>query len=293
MNYSDIINKLHMVHASNYLWPDATLRPYSRIVGYETNEVHETFNFRLTVHFSIGSLVPPHSKVITWEDCLFAIVTPMKNLLPQLASVYAYDSFIVGPWTVKPGTFLIAPHNSVDDITQEVYHSLGCGIIFYDPDIDTIREMIDLCIKDDDGILLHLLPLKVIAGTHAYIKQYPPLEDVNVNTPEFFQELFNVHPEICFGSDVQTIYGKNATAYCLGSVKQLTSLIIREEKKEKPNMIGLILYSSYLDFMRRLLTKEFAKQFKEKIKNILIIINRYKKNWKTTDIKYSLILDVI
>jgi len=49
-----------------------------------------------TIHFALGSLVAPHGDVFCWDDSPYAIVTPLKNLMSQLVSIFAYDTYING-----------------------------------------------------------------------------------------------------------------------------------------------------------------------------------------------------
>jgi len=172
------------VHASNYLWPDAILKPYRRING----KMDKSEGINSTVHFSLGGLVAPHHGDMSWDDSLYAILTQLGNLISQLKGIYCYDSFINGMWKITSGSILIAPYDSISKEIFEQYEIRNCNIIYYDPNEINIREVITKTIKNEGGIRIELLQHQVIQGTPAYLAGK---KNLNINFPEFSQSLFD------------------------------------------------------------------------------------------------------
>lgn len=94
----ELCEKLFAVHATNKLPAEGIL--YAGFGGARfTHEVgnHLYPNVRWTVHFALGELVRPvGDDWMNWENSPYAVVTPLKSLMPQLININCYDTFVLG-----------------------------------------------------------------------------------------------------------------------------------------------------------------------------------------------------
>lgn len=112
-NQADLLlDKIFAVHATRNL-------PYvdylkAGLGGKELNAPCP--EVRKTVHFALGELVRPVKELMDWEDCPYALVTSLRNLLPQLLNINCYDTFILGDFRLHPDIYLILPIDMIDKI---------------------------------------------------------------------------------------------------------------------------------------------------------------------------------
>lgn len=87
---AELTGRVWAVQVSDYLWPEAVMKPFKKILG--TQEKAPGFSF--TLHFSLGEMVRPHSYNLNWKYNDIAVITPLSELTEKLAGIYPYDSFM-------------------------------------------------------------------------------------------------------------------------------------------------------------------------------------------------------
>lgn len=176
--------KLFAVHATDVFPADGVAK-----AGFELDEnaPKEIPNFRCTIHFALGELVRPlGDDWMSWEDKKYAVVTPLKQLYPQLVNLNCYDTFILGDYVLDEEAVLIAPKGTkVDGISVTIFE--------YDSD-STLREAVDTLIASKGG-------WKVTMLSEDLEDKYPPAiwNGVNINTPDSFQPILEELPHLSLG----------------------------------------------------------------------------------------------
>lgn len=257
---TELEDKIWAVHASTYLWPDAVLRPYGRSL----NSQKQGKGLALTIHFSLGEMVRPHSLWMTWEQCDFVLLTPLKNILKQTLNISPHDTYIIGDWKIPAGSLLIAPENVK---IPEVYAQKNITVVTYNPALEKIRKVVRKQIQAQAGLEIKMVKNLILPGSPAYLNRD---EALNINHPNFFSSLWNDHPSLSFGCDVISLKGKG---FCLGMISQLSEAILLNEddpdEKEK-----LYVYYCYIDFSYGLIKKQLTAVETTKIESFL---EKYKK----------------
>lgn len=172
----DMRDKLYAVHATDEL-PVGVLK-----AGYGKDE-GELAGVRTTVHFAIGELVRPVGKWMSWEKKKYAVVAPLRALLPQLVNLNCYDSFIVGDLEITDEMIVVAPVGTV-----------GNKVWVYDAETVTLREAVDQAIASLGG-------WKVTMSGKNKHEQYLPayVDGKDINTFEFFSQLLEELPHLSLG----------------------------------------------------------------------------------------------
>lgn len=182
---------LFAVHATDVFPEDGILH-----AGYgKPDEIPAGFpNVRCTVHFSIGELVRPVGDWMSWEDKTYAIVTPLKVLLPQLVNLNCYDTFILGDLDLTEDMFLVAPRGTA---------ATGSFKLFEYDSRTTLREAVDACIASQGG-------WKVTMTGENIDEEYAPafVGENNINTHEFFAPFLIEIPHLSLGCRWDSLHGE-------------------------------------------------------------------------------------
>lgn len=194
----EIEEKLFAVHATNFLIKDGVIKAFNS----DTINLPEKFpelkelpdpipDFRSTVHFSLGALSPAvNSGEYDWEDCKYAVIAPISELMPQVVNLNMYDTFVLGNFEFTEKTTLLLPLECMDD---EAFKNTTYELAFYDSSSTTIREAIDDVIKSKEGWKIDLYQSDDGMLADAY------LNGEEVNNRNFFQPLLKERPYISVG----------------------------------------------------------------------------------------------
>lgn len=237
-----LLDKLYAVHATKTL-PHADYLQ----AGFATSHLTPIQKalipqVRSTLHFALGEVVQPLSKFISWEDHPYAVVTPVRTLLPQLINLNCYDTFILGDLRLGAETFLVVPLELAETIESEA------TIVTYDSHSQTVREAVNELISSQGGWHIEMDDQDIEDELHvAY------LDGENVNTPEFFASLQEGRPWLSVGLRFDPLEGEH---YRLSQIEQ-----------------GLILMAWPILFERDSQLSSLA------LKNDIIQVNHHFKRW--------------
>lgn len=124
----------------------------------------------------------------SWEECKFAVVVRLKDLMPQLINLNCYDTFILGDFKLTPTSILITPKGEVQ-LNQSEY------ILYeYDPSATSLREAVDDAIQQLDGWSIRMLD-----DEEEDILRDAIHEGQNINTKSFFSPLLTAKPYLSVG----------------------------------------------------------------------------------------------
>ena len=191
-----LLDQVYAVHATHALPDQAYLR-----AGFATDEltpVQKAFypHIRKTVHFSLGELVRPVEGFKSWESCPYAVVTPLRSLLPQLINLNCYDTFILGDLKLTPETYLVIP------VTMACKSQ--ATLVTYDPSQKTLRQTVDELIASRGGWHIVMDERDIEDALHeAY------LEGRNINTREFFAPIQEGRPWLAVGLRFDPLEGEH------------------------------------------------------------------------------------
>ncbi|MCE2983548.1 MAG: hypothetical protein LW832_08280 [Parachlamydia sp.] len=135
---------------------------------------------------------------MNWENCPYAIVTALGELLPQLLNINCYDTFILGDLKLNANTYLFAP----DDVAIRIESQ--ATVIAYDPQLTTLRQAIDAFILEKGGWQINM-------ENHEEEDELQPafINGCNVNVPEFFHFLKEGRPWVSAGLRFDPLEGEN------------------------------------------------------------------------------------
>lgn len=186
----EISEKLYAVHGTNVLPLAGQIRAGLRQKPFTDPLALNLYpDLRDTVHFALGSLVCPiktkEGAVYSWEDVRYAIVTPLKSLLPQLININCYDTFTLGSVQCDPCRFtLICPK---DEVLAQSFVS----IYRYDPTVKKVRQAVEDFFKEKSCLCTSM--------THDHTEDqlsHAFCEEKNINCSEFFAPLKKEYPYI-------------------------------------------------------------------------------------------------
>jgi hypothetical protein len=192
--------------------------------------------FRPTLHWSLGSMVPPHAKG-SWEDCTYAIVTKLGNLKKQLVSLDPYDSFSLGNFDLQSAdTFLLVPQG-----TNVAEMPPGVALVEYDPQL-SLREAIDNFIQLQKG-----WPIRMIGGTGDNLPFY--IGGHKIERKDFFKNLMTDMPHMSLGTHTDSQRG---TAFRFGLLDHYMDILI--EQYSTPQSKSNQLPTNIIRFCRTLIS---------------------------------------
>lgn len=208
-----LFDKIYAVHATRSLPDKDYLRAGLNLDNCSDEEKEIYSNIRQTVHFSLGELVRPVDGFMDWEDCPYAVVTQLNNLLPQLLNINCYDTFILGDLRLDPETYLFIPSEMADGVESHA------TIIPYHP---PLREAIDAFIASKGAWHIEMNEEDIEDTLHeAY------LDGININTLDFFSGIKQTHPWVSVGLRFDPFDGEH---YRLSQIEQ--NLIMYKMQKD-------------------------------------------------------------
>src|SRR5262249_37800927 len=105
--------------------------------------------FRPTTHFALGELIKPQCDgAISRENKKFAVITPLKDLVPQLLSLNVYDTYILGDLKLTKDSIVLVP--KAETKQYQISHP-NLNIVSYDSNRGALRQTVKKLIKDRDG----------------------------------------------------------------------------------------------------------------------------------------------
>lgn len=255
------------IHVSDYLWVDAIVRPFlGTAFGCSTPGI------ALTIHFSLGEMVRPHSKVHTWEERKFALITPLREIINKMVGLSPYDSFIQGDWEITPATLVIVPQ---DTEVPELYRSKNIRVIKYDPQTTSLRKFIKQQIFEQRGIRLKMVRNLTLSGAAAYLYGDKLLD---INRFSFFKSLFDTYPKLSYGSD--TVSHNGRSGYLFGVIRQLSHNLISGYITNPKARLNRDIYIYYRYFLKRI-EPELSHAKKEEAYDLLRDYNACLSNEQT------------
>lgn len=251
--FGGIKDQLFAVHATDELPVDGVLH-----AGYGRDVTGDLAKLRVTVHFSLGELVRPIGKWMSWEKKTYAVVTPLKAILPQLVNLNCYDSFILGDLTLTDEMFLVAPRGT----------AMGSCVVWeYDPEIVTLRQAIDACIAAQGG-------WKVTMSSKNKNETYMPayVDGKDINTHQFFGPLLEERPYLSLGLRWEPLHGE---AWHFAPLEmRLFGVIKQPEHVQEDTWEEIEEHRAAIENAYR--NADFADISKESIKNLLDLIQSLK-----------------
>jgi hypothetical protein len=271
-----LLDKIYAVHATRTL-PDSE---YLR-AGFAPNNntpIQKILpQVRKTLHFSLGELVRPVEGFMNWEDCPYALVTPLRGLLPQLLNVNCYDTFILGDLKLGPDTYLILPIEVAAETESQA------TIITYDPQCKTLREAVDEFIFLKGGWHIEMNSDDIEDELHeAFMDGY------NINSSVFFEPLKEGRPWLAVGLRFDPLDGEH---YRLSHVElNILSVIMQMFSQEDIDLAylesaklenSILVVNDHFDKWSQSLTgfnwctesQRAHQQIESEIKNCLNLIN--------------------
>ncbi|MBF0123208.1 MAG: class I SAM-dependent methyltransferase [Candidatus Omnitrophica bacterium] len=214
----DIGDHVYGIHGmSNYSLEDGVLRA-GTVKSAAGMPKADTY-FRITTHFALGGLVQAETSR-AGNNYEYAVVSPLKNLAPQLVNIFPTDTFILGNYRLKDGDFLVVPLGTqVTGLPKEV------KIVYYDPKKEDLRGAVEGVIKRNKGWLIQQ-PETFGIGEKAV------LDGEDISHPDFFKAFLHQHPQVSFGDAVRSEVG---WAGSLGFIEQDLRHLIRSEYIDKRN----------------------------------------------------------
>lgn len=203
LNAEPLLDKIYAVHATRSVPRSDTLQAGMAIDSLSPAQQALWPQIRSTVHFALGELVRPVEGFMDWEECPYAIVTPLRTLLPQLININCYDTFILGDLDLGPETFLLVPLEQYEKVKSKA------TVIPY---TSTLREAVDNLIAKNGGWHIVMDSEDIEDELHpAY------LDGKNINIPEFFAPLKKNRPWLSVGLRFDPLEGEH---YRLSQIEQ-------------------------------------------------------------------------
>jgi hypothetical protein len=160
--------------------------------------------FRPSTHFALGELVRPQCEgKISRENKKFAIVTPLKNLIPQLLSLNVYDRYILGDFNLTNDSMVLVPVLEAVQF-RSLYPNLN--IVSYDP-IKGLRQSIKDLIDECGG--WHFISFENDEKLSPWAPAISSSFDCrNINTPEFFAPILREQKNVAFGAHCSSLLNR-------------------------------------------------------------------------------------
>lgn len=264
-SYNEILKHVVAVHATKRLPNDGVLKPLSNI----DDNVKKYFLIANNIHFSLGELARPiHTQ--SWEECPYAVITPLKTLMPKLLNLSAQDTFIHRELILTEESTLVVPEKTnLSSFTGKV------TIVTYDPTLLSLRKAVDAVIKQNKRWALSMPDHSYFLGSEALFN------NKNINTPDFFKELFKRHPgKFSFGDHCHSMIGD---AYLLGWIRFLSYVLFASKNDAEKYVSFKILDFFYSKAKDKYFTEEEQKiiedRINEKKKEILNRKDIYQPIW--------------
>lgn len=194
------------IHATNFFPLKGRISVVDPLFRKEVNF------FRPTTHFSLNQLVRAH-KGGSWESKIFAIITPLADLYPQLISLNFHDSFILGHFDLTPHSHLLIPECLMDSYKKEIIklRERGIQIHFYNLQSTKLRPEIEKIVKKMKGLEIDVsLQDSKVNKIFSNLEEYGEVfsRGININTKKYFEPLLDFYPQLTFGFPTVSIVGQ-------------------------------------------------------------------------------------
>ena len=197
---------------------------------------------------------------MTRDDLPYAVITNFKNIIDGVVSIFCYDTLFLGTRSITSDSILIVPFGTHIPDTYKM------KIIHYNPKFTSLRIVVDIVIKENDGIMIELLPYQLDCEPPAYLYG---CKDLNANTPKFFESYIN--ESIGFGSDTRSIISHG---YVLGILRDFTSrLYLSEMYNENMETSDTTVRIAYLEYTKSWWSVNLEQS---KIEKLNLLIQKYK-----------------
>lgn len=204
-------SKMFAVHATPILPQDGILKAGTRDITYDKRWDDEPPSFRPTIHFALGELVREHTG-FSWDEQPYAVVTPLRALEPQLVNIFPHDTFVLGDYKLTEDATVLVPRGTdtsqLPPTVRVLKYNGGLGL----------RGAVDQVIRDKGGWAVKMQPEGVATGSVAYI------DDVEMNSADFFNSLFENSPHISFGTHINPERGD---AFRFGVIEQTLNNLMK------------------------------------------------------------------
>lgn len=242
-----LLDKIYAVHATRTLPEPDCLRAGWALDRSTPIERVFLSKIRNTLHFALGEVVRPVEAFMNWEDCPYAVVTTVRNLLPQLLNINCYDSFILGDLKLDANTYLILP---IDVAEKTISRAT---IVSYDPKSKTLRQAVDDFIQLNNGWHILMDSEDIEDELHAAY-----LDGQNVNTIDFFQPLKHGRPWLAVGLRFNALDGEH---FRLAAIEQALLLVAMQMLSTSPqeNLNHMKLDNFYLENTVAAVNEHFKK----------------------------------
>lgn len=250
--------KVWAVHATKVFPSNGVLTPFIDRVGKDV-ALSSIQGISNTIHFALGELVRPHSKVQSWEDRPFAVITPLGTILDKTVNIFAHDTFVNGQWLLKKETVVLVPEGTKNTLPKDI----ECQVVTYKQDAgdkNSLRLAIDKVIKQQGGLTFRMANDSANLGSKATLD-----DDININTVDFFKNILEENPgKISFGDHCDSQVGK---ASQLGMIRELSVNLSKYSHIDLFNPINIAnKYLSYclLSYLYERAKNEYFDQEQQK-----------------------------
>ncbi|CDZ81353.1 hypothetical protein BN1013_01889 [Candidatus Rubidus massiliensis] len=243
-----LLNKIFAVHVTKQL-PNRKYLPAGFHIPDKDN-IPLFPDVRKTLHFALGEMVRPVEDFMNWEDCPYAVVTPLKKLFPQLININCYDTFILGDLILDDQVYLVIPSDEIKDINNSAI------IITYDREKQTIREAVDKLIEKLQGWHIEMDSEDIEDSLHPAF-----LKGSNINTASFFEPLKHEKVGLAIGLRFSPLDGEH---YRLSQMEMLLLSFCNEiNSKNTKTQQATYLDEKTLQFNREELLQHLSLWSKE------------------------------
>lgn len=100
--------------------------------------------YRRTYHFAFGHAVQSHEDG-SWDDCPFALLVPLKELVPYCVGGFLEDIFFIGPFPIPSSSILLSPSTLGEDQYNIIKKNFTGNLKTYTGDLkESIQEQLKL-----------------------------------------------------------------------------------------------------------------------------------------------------
>lgn len=294
----ELLDNIYLVHVTSHLpvvekgvlrpTNTYTLKPlpgFSWLFEEENQHFQErkaapdSQRFRLTLHWSLQGVVPPHSGhggeeenyTYSWEESPIAIIAPLRALLPQLVNISAGDTCTLGDVLLDEidCKILVSPTLDLEQVHENLKDKIEACTR------PTMRESVEAYITSKGAS-----PWEKIAGHSSSAWSH----GFEMHDPKLFKALLEKMPHVSFGGDIFSSQGK---AYLLGSCVQLclafikgitTPLTLVTENGLANFSIALIVLRHYLE-ESELYFEEIKPHFSKDLQDQLDMLTLKYNGW--------------
>lgn len=147
---------------------------------------------RITVHFAVGGMVPPHPYG-NWEEIPYAVLVNLKNVLPGAVNFFAQDLAYLGPFTIPPGSVVFLPNGDDVDVSQ----LKNVNLVRYK---GALRDAIESFQRTHQQEVVQMPPQSGFVGDPAY------WNGIDVNSAEFAGQILKIYPHLELTSATDSLF---------------------------------------------------------------------------------------